>query len=165
VNSIYHHDLAYIHAAAFEFIAKGASPEILSRLQNCTTKVRKVLEVGCGAGTLTKALLEARFNVTSADSSAEMLELAKANVLKATFLHASAYEIDVRGYDAVVAVGEPLTYHAEHVDADHLLSSFFQRVARAIPSGGMLIFDVIGLGEPSVAGRSLEVRRRLGAAS
>ena len=154
VDSIYHRDLAYIHAAAFEFLAKGATQEIVSRLQNCTTTVHKILEVGCGAGPLTKGLLEAGFEVTGVDNSREMLELACANVPNARFLRASAYEIDFRGYDAVVAVGEPLTYHAEHVDAGHLVSCFFQRVAQAIPAGGMLIFDVIGLGEPSLAGKS-----------
>ena len=56
--------------------------------------------------------------------------------------------------DAVVAVGEPLTYHTERTDADHLVSQFFQRVAQALPPDGLLIFDVIGLGEPSLAGRN-----------
>jgi len=154
VNSIYHRDLSYIHAAAFESIAKGAARETASRLRNCTTNVQKVLDVGCGAGPLTKALLEAGFDVTGTDSSAEMLELARGNVPKARFLYESAYEVDVRGYDAVVAVGEPLTYHADHLAADNLVSSLFRRVGQTIPTGGMFIFDVIGLGEPSLTGRS-----------
>lgn len=51
-------------------------------------------------------------------------------------------------------LGEPLTYHAEGADADNLISGFFQRVAEALPPGGMLIFDVIGLDDPSLAGRT-----------
>jgi SAM-dependent methyltransferase len=111
------------------------------------------MDVGCGAGPLTKALIDAGFDVTGIDTSAELLELARASAPTADFVHASAYDYPIRGYDAVVAVGEPLTYHAENADADDLISRFFQRVAEGLPSGGMLIFDVIGLGEPSLAGR------------
>ena len=112
------------------------------------------MDVGCGAGPLTKALVDAGFDVTAVDKSAEMLELARANVPTAHFVHASVYDTQIRDYDAVVAVGEPLTYHPEGADADNLISGFFQRVAETLPPGGVLIFDVIGLGEPSLAGRT-----------
>ncbi|MGP8092825.1 MAG: class I SAM-dependent methyltransferase [Candidatus Sulfotelmatobacter sp.] len=112
------------------------------------------MDVGCGAGPLTKALVAAGFDVTGVDTSADLLELARANVPAAHFVHASVYDVPIRGFDAVVALGEPLTYHAEGADADHLISLFFQRAAEALPPGGMLIFDVIGLGEPSLAGRT-----------
>jgi len=112
------------------------------------------MDVGCGAGPLTKALTDAGFDVTGVDTSAELLEIARVNAPKAHFMHASAYDVEIRGYDALVAVGEPLTYHAEPAEADSLISRFFQRVAEALPAGGILIFDVIGLGEPSLAGRT-----------
>jgi tRNA G10 N-methylase Trm11 len=50
-------------------------------------------------------------------------------------------------------VGEPLTYHSEEAESDDLVTTFIQRAAEALPPGGLLIFDVIGLGEPSLAGR------------
>jgi SAM-dependent methyltransferase len=103
---------------------------------------------------LTTALVDAGFDVTGVDTSAELLELARANAPSARFVHASVYDVPIRGYDAVVAVGEPLTYHAESSDGDRLVSVFFQRAAEALPPGGILIFDVIGLGEPSLAGRT-----------
>lgn len=112
------------------------------------------MDVGCGAGSLTKALTDAGFDVTGIDTSAELLEFARAIAPKAHFVHASAYDVSIRTYDAVVAVGEPLTYHAEGTEADNLISRFFQHVAEALPTGGVLIFDVIGLGEPSLAGRT-----------
>jgi SAM-dependent methyltransferase len=112
------------------------------------------MDVGCGAGPLTKALIDAGFDVTGIDTSAEMLELARANAPTATFVHASAYEVEFRAYDAVVALGEPLTYHAEGADADRLINHFFECIAEALPTGGMLIFDVIGLGKPSLDGRT-----------
>ncbi|HYA64133.1 MAG TPA: class I SAM-dependent methyltransferase [Candidatus Sulfotelmatobacter sp.] len=136
MQSLYQCDLAYVHAAAFETLARGAAGEIVRRLKNSRAEVRKVMDVGCGAGPLTKALVEAGFDVTGVDISAELLELARANVPTAHFVHASVYDAQIRDYDAVVAVGEPLTYHPESADADNLISRFFKCVAKALPPGG-----------------------------
>lgn len=154
MQSPYGCDLAYVQAAAYGTLARGAAAEIVRRLHSSSAQVRRVLDVGCGAGPLTEALIEAGFEVTGVDTSAELLELARANVPTAHFIHASIYDVQIRDYDAVVAVGESLTYHPESADADNLISRFFQRVAQALPQGGVLIFDVIGLGEPSLAGRT-----------
>jgi len=154
VESLYQRDLAYIQAVAFGTLAQGAAGEIVRRLQSSSAPVRRVMDVGCGAGPLTKALVDAGFDVTGVDTSAELLELARANVPKARFVRASAYDVEIRGHDAVVAVGEPLTYHAEPAKADDLISRLFQRVVEELPAGGMLIFDVIGVGEPSLDGRT-----------
>jgi SAM-dependent methyltransferase len=154
VRSLYQSDLAYVHATAFEDLARGAAAEIVARLRASKARVRTVMDVGCGAGPLTKILLEAGFDVTGVDTSAELLELAQAKVPKARFVHASVYETEIRNCDAVVAIGEPLTYHSDAADADKLINNFFQRVAEALPADGVLIFDLIGLGEPSLAGRT-----------
>jgi len=154
MTSHYQRDLAYIHATAFEALARGAADEIVRRLRNSGPPIRRVLDVGCGAGPLTKALIDAGFDVTGVDTSADLLELARSRVPEAHFVHASAYDVSLEGYDAVVAVGEPLTYHSDFARADRLVSDLFQRVAEALPPGGMFIFDVIGLGEPSLAGRT-----------
>jgi SAM-dependent methyltransferase len=113
-----------------------------------------VIDVGCGAGPLTKALVEAGFDVTGIDTSADMLELARANVPRAHFVHASIFDMEIRNCEAVVALGEPLTYHPEGANADDLIYDLFRSVGHALPAGGLLIFDVIGLGEPPLTGRS-----------
>ena len=154
VQSLYQADLAYVHATAFETLARGASREIVRRLESSSVDIHKIIDVGCGAGPLTRALVDAGFDVTGVDTSAELLQIAHANAPTAHFIHASAYEAPIQDCDAVLAVGEPLTYHSESADADSLVNDFFQRVADALPPGGMFIFDVIGLGEPTLANRS-----------
>jgi SAM-dependent methyltransferase len=154
MESLYQRDLVYVQAVAFGTLAQGAAADIVRRLQSASAPVRRVMDIGCGAGFLSKTLTAAGFDVTGIDTSADLLEIARAKAPSAHFIHASAYDVEIRDYDAVVAMGESLTYHAEPVEADDLITRFFQRVAKALPSGGKLIFDVIGLGEPSLAGRT-----------
>jgi hypothetical protein len=97
-------------------------------------------------------LVEAGFEVTGIDTSAELLEIARMVVPAARFVNASAYDAQIGACEAVVALGEPLAYHKDS-DADKLVSNFFRRVSSILPAGGMLIFDVIEVGEPSLAGR------------
>jgi hypothetical protein len=82
----------------------------------------------CGA--LTRALVDVRYDVTGVDTSAELLQIARANVPTAHFIHASAYEVPIQNYDAVVAIGKPLTYHCEVADADNLVGAFFSAPPR-----------------------------------
>lgn len=154
MDGLYQRDLAYIHATAFGALAEGAAREVVRRLRSSNAPVRRVLDVGCGAGPLTKALTEAGFDVVAVDTSSAFLDIARVRAPKARFIHGSVYDIEIRDFDAVVAVGESLTYHVTPAEADHRISRFFERIAEAVPLGGMLMFDVIGLGQPTLAGRN-----------
>jgi trans-aconitate methyltransferase len=74
--------------------------------------------VGCGAGTLTAALVDTGFEVTRIDSSAELLPVLRTAIPKAHFTHGSFYETRIPVCEAMVALGGPLTYHAEDADDD-----------------------------------------------
>jgi SAM-dependent methyltransferase len=154
MEALYQPDLAYIQTIAFGEFAAGAASEIVRRLKGSSTSIRRVLDVGCGAGPLTEALADAGFDVVGVDTSAALLDMARARVPKVHFIHGSVYDVATQDFDAVVALGEPLTYHSEPDEARDRISRFFESVAKTIPEGGMLIFDVIGRGEPSLAGRT-----------
>jgi len=151
--ALYGPDLAYIQAVGFGGLACGAAPEIVRLLKSAAIPVRDVVDAGCGAGVLAAALVEAGFYVTGIDSSTDLLTVARARVPQARFLSASIFEVEIPCCQAVVALGESLTYHDEDADADRLVQSFFERVSATLPSGGMLIFDVIETGEPPLSGK------------
>jgi SAM-dependent methyltransferase len=149
----YQQDLAYIQSIAFGAFARGAAPEIVRRLKTATIPVRHVLEVGCGAGPLTAALTDAGFDVTAIEPSADLIAIARSAAPTAHFIRGSVYDVPLPPLDAIVALGEPLTYHDNPDDADRLLDDFFDRAAATLPAGGQLIFDMIETGEPSLAAR------------
>jgi hypothetical protein len=106
-----------------------------------------------GSRALTAALVEAAFEVTGIDPSAELLSIAREAVPAAQFINASIYDADIPACDAIVALGEPLTYHAAGSDAESRVGLFFQHASAVLPRGGVLIFDIIERGEPSLTGR------------
>jgi hypothetical protein len=97
--------------------------------------------------------VDAGFQVTGIDVSDELLRLARTACPAGEFIEGSIYDQRIPACDAIVATGEPLTYH-DGEDADALVRDFFRRAQAALPDGGMLIFDVIELGAPSLTGRT-----------
>ncbi len=154
MEPLYNQDLAYVQAVGFGGLSHGAAPEIVCRLKSAAVPIHSVVDAGCGSGVLSAALIEAGFEVTGVDQSADLLAIARAGVPDADFVHASIYELAIPACQAVVAVGESLTYHAEAAESDRLLKAFFERVSAVLPYGGMLVFDVIETCEPSLEGRS-----------
>jgi SAM-dependent methyltransferase len=154
VDSLYQDDLAYIQAAGFGTLARGAPPEIVRRLRSAVIPIRRVLDVGCGAGPLTQALLEAGFDVTGMDPSAHLLAIARTAAPGAHFVNASIYDAEIPACDAIIAVGEPLTYHPDGADSDLRISRFLRRASAILPVGGVLIFDLIECGGAPLTSRT-----------
>lgn len=94
-----------------------------------------------GPGLLRRAVgglpVAAGFDVTGIDPSADLIALARAAVPQARFVEASIYDIELPVCEAIVAVGEPLTYHANGADADRL-HDLFRRASAVLPAAGML---------------------------
>ncbi len=72
----YQHDLALVHARGFGQHADRCAPGVLDLL--APVRDGLVLEVGCGAGALTRHLLAAGHRVIATDASAAMVSLARA---------------------------------------------------------------------------------------
>jgi SAM-dependent methyltransferase len=126
----------------------------LRRLRCASTSIRRVIDAGCGAGPLSAALDGAGFDVTGVDVSADLLAVARERVPRASFFEGSVYDFPMPPCQAIVAIGEALTYHDDSSRADGTVQEFFGTAAATLPTGGLLIFDIIETGEPSLDGRT-----------
>jgi SAM-dependent methyltransferase len=140
-SSIYGDDLAMVQASGFGEFAAAAIQEVIPKLRSFG--VKRVIDVGCGAGVSTRALADAGFEVLGIEQSEALLPYARSAAPGAAFRLASAYETDFPPCDAVLALGETLSYHRPDVDAHARVRGFFRSVSQALRYGGLLVFDVI----------------------
>ncbi|HEY7092549.1 MAG TPA: class I SAM-dependent methyltransferase [Ktedonobacterales bacterium] len=94
-----------------------------------------VLELGCASGGSTTQALAERFKLTGVDLSARNVELARANVPSATFLHAdmTALKLAPASFDAVVAF-----FSIIHVPRDEQ-PGLLAKIARWLRPGGLFV--------------------------
>jgi SAM-dependent methyltransferase len=133
----YREDLAFIHAAGFGDFARAAAPRLIARLRRAGVRRGTVVELGCGAGAATRALLAAGYRVEGLDASSEMLRLARRAAPGAKLRRARLPRARLPACDAAVAVGEVVNYLSRPEDFDEL----FRRVFAALRPGGIFLFD------------------------
>jgi SAM-dependent methyltransferase len=114
--------------------AEPALAMLMSRLDDGAT----VLDVGCGAGVPVARHLAQRFVVTGVDISGTMIDRARQNVPRGTFIHGDVMAVDFppSHFDAVVAFYS--VFHLprqEHVE-------LFRRIHRWLKPGGYLMATV-----------------------
>ena len=141
----YQHDLALVHARGFGQHADRCAPGILDLL--APVRGGLVVEVGCGAGALTRHLLAAGHRVIATDASAAMLALA-ADALAAD---APDGEVELRqltlpddrlpAADAIVSVGHVISYLPDAAAVNRALVG----MAEALRPGGVLAIDICDL--------------------
>jgi SAM-dependent methyltransferase len=145
-------DLAYIHDAGFGKFAERASPEIVRILRrhgigaSRGSRGPRIVEVGCGSGTLARHLAGAGYEVVGIDASPAMVQLARRKAPGVSFRVCSLTDARLPACAAVVAIGEVITYVPGRSAAGTLpraLRRFFLRVHAALRPGGLLIFDFI----------------------
>lgn len=149
---MYDDDLAFVHARGFGELAAAATAALIPRLH--AGGARRVLDVGCGAGVSTRALVGAGFDTVAIEPSAALLELARAAAPSARCEQASAYDFTFEPCDAILALGEVLSYHAPSDNAEARLRAFFERAYRSLPKAGLVVFDLIETGTPPLAARA-----------
>ena len=137
-------DLAYVHDAGFLDFARRAAPGVLARLRRQCPAGARVVEAGCGSGGLTERLAAAGWRVLGIDLAPAMIRLARRRVPRTVFRVGSYAEMPLAPCGAVVAAGECLNYVAGGIRAHEAnLRRFFRRAARALPPGGLLLFDFL----------------------
>lgn len=150
---LYGDDLAHVHATGFAGHATGAAPAILSALERAGLEGARVVDLGCGGGDLLAALRSAGHDPVGIEPSPALRRLARQRAPGVPVQDGTSDSADLSGAQAVVALGEVFNYLPPDGRAKPL-RTLFRRMARALPPGGLLLFDVIVQGAPSLAGRS-----------
>jgi SAM-dependent methyltransferase len=137
---MYKSDLAYIHDVAFSDFAEAVAPEIMRTLRRAGIGGGRIVEFGCGSGILAALLHRSGYDVTAFDISPAMIRLARKKTPGVRFQVASLRSVRIPSCDAVVGIGEVVTYVSGGRDA---LRRFFSRAYSALQPGGLLIFDFL----------------------
>jgi len=149
----YQQDLALVHDRGYGHHGDRCAPGILALLPPDAL----VLELGCGAGALTRHLLAAGHQVIATDASEAMLERARVTLggaaLGGAALGGAALggAADLRrltlpddplpAADAIVSVGHVISYLDDAAAVGRALAA----MASALRPGGVLAFDVCDL--------------------
>jgi SAM-dependent methyltransferase len=143
MTDFYGQDLALVHAEAFEALAASAA-ETLLRLLGRGDSSRRVLDLGCGAGPLSRRLAEQGFSMWGLDLSPALIALARQRLRGAEFECGSILDVQFPRSVAAAAVGEVLNYATAQERGT--LDGIFQRVFEALEPGGVFLFDLAGPG-------------------
>lgn len=138
MRPLYSRDLAFIHDSAFTASSDRAAQPILTLLHDAGIERGRIVEIGCGSGRLASRLSKHGHRVAGFDVSAAMIALARVNAPRATFRVASLSALKIPACDALIALGEVVTYVPGGLP---VLRAFFSRVHAALAPGGLFIFD------------------------
>ncbi|MBI5221802.1 MAG: methyltransferase domain-containing protein [Candidatus Magasanikbacteria bacterium] len=103
-------------------------------------KIKKVqlLDLACGTGRLIQQLKSFCSTIEGADSSQEMLEIAKNKDKKIKYYHQGFLNLDTKKkYNVIVSTFDSVNYLTNQRD----LGRAFEKVAKHLISGGLFIFD------------------------
>ena len=145
-NEFYEADLAYIHDAGFGGFARGVAPGLIETLEKGGLTKGKIVDLGCGSGILLQQLAKKGYELVGVDRSAAMIELARERVPEAELHVEPIKEFKLPNCAAVTALGEVVCYLASKENGTRGLAQLALRAFKALPSGGLFVFDVAELG-------------------
>jgi SAM-dependent methyltransferase len=128
---------------------KAISEDILTDMTNiCQGKdpqAMRVLEIGCGAGRLTRALSNVFGEVHAVDVSGEMVELARRAVADRPGVH--VYQNNGCDLSVIPAQEFDFAYSAivfQHIPSREVIENYVREVHRLLRSGALFKFQVQG---------------------
>jgi SAM-dependent methyltransferase len=136
-------DLAYVHDAGFKWFANSAAKGLLDIFRRHNLKRGRIVELGCGSGTLARIFLKKGYTLHGIDYSQSMVLLARTNAPSGTFVVGSLWNSAVPRCDIVLSVGECLNYEFAAHNTPEKLRKLFGRVHAALTPGGLFAFDFL----------------------
>jgi len=130
----YQSELARIHHEAFGDYAVLVAPGVISRIADA----RRVVELGCGSGSLTRHLLAAGYQVIATDASPAMLDLADEKVPEARPRLLVLPDDPIPAAEALVAVGSVFNYLGSEAEIERGL-------LRASTAADLFITDLLDI--------------------
>ncbi len=101
-------------------------------------KCNKILEIGCGSGSLAKRFLEKNYDYTGLDVSKQMIELAQELIPQGKFIRADMRHLDLEEkYQAVIVTGRTFT----HMTTNHDVMFALDSIHKTLQKDGWLLFD------------------------
>lgn len=136
-------DFAYLYDTFMEDVPYEQWADLLSSLFKAYgDKIEKVLDLGCGTGTLTELLSEMGYKMTGADLSEDMLAVASEKAYESgndiLYINQDMRELSLlEKQDAVICVCDSINY----LLLDEDMVETFKHIKDSLRTGGILIFD------------------------
>lgn len=109
---------------------------MMSKLLRGSVRGRKILELGCGSGLLTRKLMRMGGKVTGVDNSESMLAIAREEVSGARFVHADMRRVKAKSGEYDLVVSSLALHYIRNLDG------LFRRCSKLLRSDGALIFSI-----------------------
>ena len=136
-------DLAYVHDAGFNWFATFAATGLLYIFRKHNLRRGRIVELGCGSGTLARILLSKGYSLHGIDYSKAMVALARTHAPSGTFEVGSLWTSALPSCEIVLSVGECLNYEFAGPNTPDRLRKLFNRVYSALTPGGLFVFDTL----------------------
>jgi SAM-dependent methyltransferase len=138
----YGRDLAHAHLTGHSDFVRLAAPAVLGELSQAGIHSGLVVDLGCGTGILADVLLRAGYDVVGVDLSTDMVEIARRTAPGAAFVAESFFDVALPACAAVTCVGQSFGYAFDPRNSLAALGALFERIARVLEPGGLLVFDL-----------------------
>lgn len=146
-------DVAHVHDVGHGDFARDAAPGVLGLMRRAGIHEGLVIDLGCGSGIWAAALVDAGYDVIGVDQSAALLEIARERAPGARFVQASLYDVKLPPCSVVTSLSECLSYSVDRRAGRQAAAIVMRRIAAALRSGGLFVFDVMTAGSEPPGGR------------